>query len=74
MPPIYQYKCHKCGHEFEEFYKLHAHVEEDEPKLACDACGSTEKDRLPPTGTTFKNNSGGFYSNIPARPSRKSDD
>jgi len=35
--PIYEYRCQKCGHIFEEFVRFG-----DEPELKCPRCGSTE--------------------------------
>ena len=35
--PIYEYRCQKCGHIFEEFVRFG-----DEPELKCPQCGSAE--------------------------------
>lgn len=35
--PIYEYRCQKCGHVFEEFVRFG-----EEPELKCPRCESTE--------------------------------
>jgi len=39
--PIYEYKCRKCGEEFEELIRNAAH----ERELVCVACGSAKIER-----------------------------
>lgn len=55
MPPIYDYKClnEACKHEFEVFYSSPSKVTEEEPSEACPKCGKTEKEKKPPTKTSF---------------------
>lgn len=54
--PIYDYRCKAkdCEHEFEVFYTSPSKVTEEEPIEACPHCGSTEKERKPPTKTSFQ--------------------
>jgi len=35
--PIYEYRCQRCGHIFEEFVRFG-----EEPELKCPQCGSKE--------------------------------
>lgn len=58
--PIIGYRCLKCDLEFEAFYTLQSKVESEEPKEACPECKSTDKKRLPPTGTSFQLNGKGW--------------
>jgi len=54
--PTYQYKCGKCGYEFEEFQSI-----SDEPVKVCPKCeGHTE--RIITGGIGFVLNGSGFYS------------
>jgi len=40
--PIFEYRCKKCGHEFEDLVSV---AERDEPRV-CPACGATGAERL----------------------------
>jgi putative FmdB family regulatory protein len=51
--PMYSYKCQKCEHEYELFYKTFSAVEQEEPEEKCPKCDATEKERLISTNTTF---------------------
>lgn len=46
--PIYEYECKKCANKQEKI------VKKSEDKVKCDECGSTELNRMFPTGTNFK--------------------
>ncbi|TXJ46292.1 FmdB family zinc ribbon protein [Brachyspira pilosicoli] len=55
--PTYEYKCKKCGHEFEEFQSMTA-----EPKAKCPVCkGSAKRIISLNVGVIFKGS--GFYVN-----------
>lgn len=55
--PTYEYKCEKCGHEFEEFQSITA-----EAKANCPECGSEAKRMISlNSGIIFKGK--GFYVN-----------
>lgn len=55
--PTYEYKCEKCGHEFEEFQSITA-----EAKADCPECGSEAKRMISlNSGIIFKGK--GFYVN-----------
>jgi putative FmdB family regulatory protein len=40
--PIYQYNCHKCGHEFD----LRRGIDEDDSEIACPQCGARHPRRV----------------------------
>lgn len=42
--PFYEYKCRKCGAEFEELISI-SHREREEQKLACPECGARGPER-----------------------------
>lgn len=46
--PYLLYSCNNpdCEHEFEEFYLSMNDVVEQEPKVACPKCDSTDKEKL----------------------------
>lgn len=46
MPPIYDYQCRNCNHEYEVFYKTQAAVKEEEKKETCPVCASVKKKKL----------------------------
>lgn len=55
--PTYEYKCEKCGHEFEEFQSITA-----EAKANCPECGNEAKRMISlNSGIIFKGK--GFYVN-----------
>jgi putative FmdB family regulatory protein len=63
--PTYEYKCPKCGTEFERFQKITA-----PPALPCPKCGSTAERLLSGgAGLVFKGS--GFYETDYKRPSEK---
>lgn len=61
MPPIHAYVCEQCKAEFEIFYTSQSKVDEEEPNEACEKCGSKEKERTPPTKTSFQLKGKGWY-------------
>lgn len=71
--PVYQYECVNCGNRYDVFYTRIGVVAEEEPKERCPRCQSIDKERLVSTGTTFQVKTDGFYSNTPAKESRKKD-
>lgn len=52
--PIYEYKCHKCGHIYEKFRKIGEHS-----SARCEICGSKTRRIFSPVGIVFKGK--GFY-------------
>lgn len=40
--PIYEYKCHNCGHLFEELQSMNA----DPAKTKCPKCGALRSERI----------------------------
>lgn len=52
--PTYQYRCKKCGHEFEKIQRM-----SDEPLKECPQCGSRVQRVLGRVGIVFKGS--GFY-------------
>ena len=59
--PIHDYKCTKCQHEFEVFYSSQSAVEREEPTETCPRCQSKEKERTPPTKTSFQLKGKGWF-------------
>ena len=53
--PTYEYKCQKCGHDFEEFQNM-----SDKPLSACPQCGGKVQ-RLMGTGAAVIFKGSGFY-------------
>ncbi|MBN2226491.1 MAG: zinc ribbon domain-containing protein [candidate division Zixibacteria bacterium] len=53
--PTYQYKCTKCGHEFEEFQSMN-----DKPLETCPKCGG-KPERIISGGAGFLFKGSGFY-------------
>jgi len=54
--PTYDYKCNKCGHQFEAFQSM------TEPPLgSCPQCGSDQVQRLISPGAGFLFKGSGFY-------------
>jgi len=53
--PIYEYRCGGCGHEFEEWQKIH-----DEPVKKCPSCRGRRVERLV-SATSFQLKGGGWY-------------
>ena len=54
--PTYEYRCRKCGHEFEEFQSITA-----DPITKCPACGKKAVERLIGTGAGIIFKGSGFY-------------
>lgn len=53
--PTYEYRCTRCGHDFEKFQRM-----SEEPGAECPRCGSPSERRLSGgAGLLFKGN--GFY-------------
>ena len=52
--PIYQYKCNNCGHKYEQLYLSFSAVDREEKDEPCPKCGSKDKFRCPPAGTSFQ--------------------
>ena len=52
--PTHGYRCTECQTEYEVFYTSQSKVEVEEPEEGCPKCDSKEKERLPPTGTSFE--------------------
>ena len=53
--PTYEYRCTKCGHDFETFQKF-----SDEPLTVCPKCGAELRKVFNSVGVVFKGS--GFYS------------
>jgi len=53
--PTYEYRCPKCGHEFEEFQKITS-----KPEAPCPKCGATAE-RLLSAGAGLVFKGSGFY-------------
>jgi putative FmdB family regulatory protein len=63
--PTYEYKCPKCGTEFERFQKI-----TDPPGLPCPKCGATAQRQISGGhGIVFKGS--GFYETDYKRPGEK---
>jgi len=54
--PTYDYRCTKCGHEFELFQSM-----SDSPKRKCPECGKLALERLIGTGAAVIFKGSGFY-------------
>ncbi len=54
MPPIFDYNCGKCKHEYEVFYTSQTAVQKEEKLEKCPKCGSTRKKRTVSKGTSFQ--------------------
>ena len=54
--PTYDYKCEKCGYEFEQFQSITA-----KPLRKCPECGKTALNRLIGTGAGIIFKGSGFY-------------
>lgn len=61
MPPIFDYKCGKCSHEFEVFYTTQSAAEREEKTEKCPVCGSKRKRRTVSKGTSHILNGKGWY-------------
>jgi predicted nucleic acid-binding Zn ribbon protein len=46
-------KLKRCGHHYDVYYQNQAAVTREEPGERCPKCGSTDKERLVNTGTSF---------------------
>lgn len=53
--PIYEYRCHVCGHQFEEIQKV-----SDNPLKTCPRCGEPEARKLV-SKTSFQLKGSGWY-------------
>lgn len=56
--PTYEYRCEKCGHEFEREQRI-----TDEPLKKCPSCRSARAKRLI-SATSFVLKGGGWYSDL----------
>ena len=54
--PTYDYRCGKCGHEFDRFQPITA-----KPLRKCPACGANKLQRLIGTGAAVLFKGSGFY-------------
>jgi len=63
--PTYEYRCTKCGHDFETFQKF-----SDEPLTICPRCGAELRKVFNSVGVVFKGS--GFYSTDQRSPDGKS--
>ncbi len=54
--PIHGYECknEECKYEYEVFYQSQSQVKREEPEEECPKCGSKEKERQVPKGTSFQ--------------------
>jgi putative FmdB family regulatory protein len=65
--PTYEYRCGKCGHEFEREQRI-----TEEPLKRCPSCRAGSVKRLI-SATSFVLKGGGWYSDLYASPKAKSD-
>jgi putative FmdB family regulatory protein len=65
--PTYEYRCEKCGHEFERDQRI-----TDEPVKKCPSCRAARVKRLIST-TSFVLKGGGWYSDLYASGKPKAD-
>lgn len=65
--PTYEYRCDKCGHEFEREQRI-----TDEPVKKCPGCRSARVKRLI-SATSFVLKGGGWYSDLYSSSKGKSD-
>lgn len=56
--PIYEYRCEKCGHEFEREQRI-----SEDPIKKCPSCGASRAKRLI-SATSFVLKGGGWYSDL----------
>jgi len=63
--PTYEYRCDKCGHEFEREQRI-----SEEPIKKCPSCKAQKAKRLI-SATSFVLKGGGWYSDLYASPSAK---
>ena len=56
--PTYEYRCGKCGHEFEREQRI-----TEDPIKKCPSCGSSQATRLI-SATSFVLKGGGWYSDL----------
>lgn len=60
MPPLYDYECLKCKHEYEVFYTTQSAVAKEEPDEKCPKCESKKKTKLVSKNTGFVLNGDGW--------------
>ena len=65
--PTYEYRCEKCGHEFEREQRI-----TEDPIKTCPRCKAPRAKRLI-SATTFVLKGGGWYSDLYASPGAKKD-
>lgn len=65
--PTYEYRCEKCGHEFEREQRI-----TEEPVKKCPSCRSARAKRLI-SATSFVLKGGGWYSDLYSSAKGKSD-
>ncbi|MGD0835957.1 MAG: zinc ribbon domain-containing protein [Polyangia bacterium] len=56
--PIYEYECHACGHQFEEWQKM-----SDDPVKVCPKCKEPKVEKLI-SHTSFQLKGSGWYSDL----------
>lgn len=62
MPPLIDYSCKQCNHEYEVFYTSQGAREREEKIERCPKCGSTRKEKLISKSTGFVLNGTGWHS------------
>jgi putative FmdB family regulatory protein len=61
--PRYEYKCKKCGHQFEVTHGINDNIE------SCESCGGEVRRVFHPVGIVFKGS--GFYATDAKKPSNR---
>ncbi len=61
MPPIYDYECKKCKHDYAVFYTSQGAVLREEKLEKCPKCESTKKKKLISKATSFILKGKGWY-------------
>ncbi len=63
--PIYEYRCGKCNHVFEELQK----IGEGNENVVCPVCKEPHPDRLPSCCNSLGGTEGSSFDSIPSSPS-----
>lgn len=61
MPPIYDYNCKACSHEYEVFYTTQSAVAKEERAEKCPKCSSTKKKKVVSKRVSFQLKGPGWY-------------